>query len=65
MAGARVPNVVVQVPGLVVEYSNQPEVSAPLAIADPFRFPDVAVTVVAAFVVATGGPLVVKDSTEP
>lgn len=65
LAGARIPNVSLQVPGLVVLYRNQPVVDAPLGVPEPFNNADAAVTPVAAAVVAVGGSGVVNCTSVP
>src|SRR4029077_17358884 len=54
VAGTRVPNVSLQVPGLVVAMRNQPVVASPFGLPDPFSDADVLTTDVAADVAAVG-----------
>src|SRR5512133_2544333 len=66
VAGARVPKVSLQVPGLVVLYRNQPVAGSPLGMDEPLRVAVVPVIPEAASVVtdgAAGG--VVNVSTAP
>jgi hypothetical protein len=48
LAGARVPNASLQVPGFAVLYRNQPVAVAPLGLAEPFKVAELEVTTVAA-----------------
>ena len=63
--GARVPKLSFAVPGFVAEYRNHPVVAAPSGLPVPFSVAELAVTDVAALVVTTGGPAVVKLSMLP
>src|ERR1051325_9139466 len=54
VAGTRVPNVSLQVPGLVVLMRNQPVVASPFGLPEPFRTADVVITLVAGDVAAVG-----------
>ena len=65
LAGARVPKVSLQLPGLVVEYRNQPVVVAAPGLTEPFSVADEPVTLVALAVTVTGAPGTVKESTGP
>ena len=66
LVGARMPKELLQLPGLVVEYLNQPVVAAPPGFAVAFKVADVPVRFVTLPVVTVGGDaLVVNDSTEP
>lgn len=66
LVGARVPNESLHVPGLVVEYRNQPVAAAPPGLAEPFKVAVVPVRFVAVRVVTVGRlASVVNDSTEP
>jgi len=55
LAGARVPNVLLHVPGLTVEYLNHPVVELPFGIAEPLSVALEVVTDVALPVVTVGG----------
>jgi hypothetical protein len=66
LAGARVPNVSLQAPGLVVLYRNHPVVASPLGLALPFSVAEVEVTAVTVVVATVGAPAgVVNGTTEP
>ena len=54
VAGTRVPNVSLQVPGLVVAMRNQPVVASPFGLPDPLSAADVVVMLLAAVVAAVG-----------
>jgi hypothetical protein len=64
-AGAGVPKLLLHVPGFVVSYRNQPVALAPMGFPEPFNVAVVDVMLLAAKVVAVGGPEVVKDCTPP
>jgi hypothetical protein len=63
--GTCVPKESLHVPGLVVEYMNQPCVESPFGMVDAFSVAELAVNAVAASVVTVGGASVVNDDTEP
>ena len=78
--GARVPNVSLHEPGLVVAKRNQPVADAPFGLAEPFNLDEVLVILLAALVVTSGAagvkvirvamrlrraPLVPAESTAP
>jgi hypothetical protein len=63
--GARVPNVSLHVPGLVVLYRNHPRDEAMFGFADPFSVAPVPEMPVAASVVTEGDAGVVNESTAP
>lgn len=65
LTGARVPNVSLHVPGLVVLYRNHAVVDAPFGLDEPLRVAEVSVMLVAAVVVAVGGSGVVKFARVP
>ena len=65
LAGARVPKVSLQAPGLVALKRNQPVAARPFGFAVPCSVAACLVTEVGATVVTVGAAGVVKDSTEP
>jgi hypothetical protein len=65
VAGARVPNVSLQVPGFVVPYRNHPVVASWFGLAEPFSVAPVLDTEVAAAVTTVGAADVVNDITAP
>ena len=65
LAGARVPNVSLHVPGSVDEYRNQPVADEPLGLPDPFNSAEAFVAPVAGNVAAVGGSGVVNVLSEP
>ncbi len=54
VAGTRVPNVSLHVPGLVVAIRNQPVVASPFGTPEPLSSADVVVMLLAAVVAAVG-----------
>jgi hypothetical protein len=65
LAGARVPNVSLHVPGLAVEYRNQPVVVAPPGTDDAFRRAVAPVISVALLVLDVGNEAVVVNDKMP
>src|SRR5690349_16163008 len=65
LAGARVPNVSLHVPGFVLAYRNQPVAASPRGFALPLSVAPVLVTEDAAAVVTAGAASVVKVSSAP